>query len=245
MSSNWRIGLEKSILSTKVYLDLTLVSYPNSSRNVGFSYNTLYFINAKGSIVSYDLDQLSRYDPEVELPPSGIIERSGKNLDFTIFNNRLFVVTKNLLIEEVLRDRVRQRGSLVPFIPEGARATVTSISSCKSYIIVAAYLQDKSKVCYQIMNYHLKVVDSLTSGEKSSHIHCLRPIIKKQMTFVIAACRFKYVNLLYIPNDKIIILELNKQLNNGPLDGLCILGDSEALVYEGKHSTFLRILRIV
>ena len=228
-----------------VGLGLTLVSYPNSSRNVGFSYNTLYFINSKGSIVSYDLDQLSRYNPEVEALPSGFLERSGKNLDFTIFNNRLFAVTENLLVEEVLRDRVRQRGSLAPFIPEGERATVTCISSCKSYIIAAAYLPDKSRVFYSIMNYQLKVVDSHLSAEKSSHIHCLRPIIKKQMTFVIAACRFKFVNLLYIPNDKIIVLELNKQLNSGPLDGVCILGDSEALVYEGKHSTFLRILRII
>ena len=230
-------------------LEIHLVAHPNASRNVGFSYNTLYFINSYGSIVSYDLDNLITINAQQQEEFGVATQREGSCVDFTIYNNnRLFVITEQSFLEEVSRNTVIQRINLINLLvpPQTQDSLIfTAICSSKNFITLAGYWITSKTIIFAVFDYTFKLLDYYNQITPSSHVHNIKPVIKRQMTFILSASRYDTVSLLFIPQNKILILEENKYVTDGPIDGLCILGDSEALIYEGKYTSSMKMLRIM
>jgi len=207
----------------------------NSSRNVGFSYNTLYYISAEGPLVSYDLEHLFQEESISDMPVEGYAEKLKGGIDFTIYNNRLFVLSPGLILEETIRNCASQSVDLKPYLHGdnySSSPEMTALAATKTLIIGAAFDATSRTISYCLMTHSLEVLHVLiSSASQATHVHLLKPLIRRHYTFIVCSHLQHSVSLLFIPDKEILELVPAKRLFEGQIAGMCVLSDSEVLLY--------------
>lgn len=227
------------------------------SKGASLAESHLVYINNKDELVSFSLAGLSEPDTiagQQSFKVDRYIRFEGAVVDFCYAGKKkhLFVLTSDGSVHKLKfnANKVNYPPAKSLNLIEQAdtakpRSThFTSIVSGRDELVLTGFNPSTSSQEFLLLSQDLTLLDKVIVGDQISHIHCLRQVIRHQISYYVASSRNSNLHIFKVENDSLIACNLDVRVTDGPIDGLCILNEDEIIVYSGDvDSPFARRVR--